>query len=106
MKLLEMLPITKLREFIYSDRLISEVIAWLKAWRIETVLNESQIIEPEVRKALDRANELETDSADEAQQNSFTDYLAQNRGSMTDDEVLCEVIGHMYVVSCDRFISS
>ena len=66
---------------------------------METLLNVSQIVEPDVRKALDLADA--SGIADKEELNTFLEYLVQNRGTMTDDEVLREVIGHMCVTFCD-----
>jgi hypothetical protein len=55
-----------------------------------------KIIAPEVKKVLDQAKLREAEgTVTNEPSNCFMDYLAQHRHSMTDFEVLCEVVGHM-----------
>jgi hypothetical protein len=55
-----------------------------------------KIAAPEVKRALDQAKLREAEgTVTNEPSNSFMEYLAQHRHSMTDFEVLCEVVGHM-----------
>jgi len=83
-KLLELVPVAEMKEFIYSDRLIGKLIT------------------PDVEKALKEAKAKGKSNNKEAasESNCFTEYLAQNQRTMTDYEVVCEVVGHI-VASVD-----